>query len=87
MAYTLIFLNLDDNVIHDFQSAKTEKVLWKKMNEIYMQMTMSPRFYLKEQLFKLWMDMPKGLEPFLKNLQWFFIREGLSDENLFKGGI
>lgn len=86
-AYTLIYLCLHDYVIHKVQCEVIAKGIWKRLDGIYNQKTLSRKFHLKEQWFNFKMDISKNLEfnplKFWRIVSGLVnIEEGLGYENL-----
>ena len=84
--YSLLILNLADNVLRQVDKEDTAFKVWTKLESLYMVTSLSNKIYLKEQLFGFKMDPFKYLE---ENLDEFNkitislanINEKISDEN------
>ena len=50
-AYSLLILNLADNVLRQVDDENTTAKIWLKLESLYMTNTLSNKIYLKEQLF------------------------------------
>ena len=61
-AYSLLILNLADNVLHQVDEEDTALKFWNKLESLYMLKSLSNKIYLKEQLFGFRMDPSKILK-------------------------
>ena len=61
-AYSLLILNLADNVLRQIDEEDTALKVWIKLKSLYMVKSLSNKIYLKEQLFVFKMDPYKTLE-------------------------
>ena len=86
-AYNLLILNLVDNVLRQADKEDTAFKIWKKLESLYMEKSLSNKIYLKEQLFGFRMDSSKSLEENLDDFKKITvalanIEEKISNENL-----
>ena len=86
-AYNLLILNLVDNVLRQADKEDTTFKIWKKVESLYMEKSLSNKIYLKEQLFWFRMDLSKSLEENLDDFKKITvalanIEEKISNENL-----
>ena len=68
-AYSLLILNLADNVFCQVDEEDTALKVWNKLDSLYMVKSLLNRIYLKEQLFGFKMDSSKNLEENLKDFK------------------
>ena len=61
-AYSLLILNLADNVLRQVDEEDTTLKVWTKLESLYMAKLLSNNIYLKEQLFGFKMYPSKQLE-------------------------
>ena len=85
-AYTLLILNLVDNVLCQVDEEDTALKVWNKLESLYMLKSLSNKIYLKEQLFGFRMDPSKNLEENLDEFKKITVAlanidEKISDEN------
>ena len=85
-AYSLLILNLPDNVLRQVDEEDTTAKVWLKHESLYMTETLSNKIYLNEQLFGFKMDSSKTLEENLDDFKVITIglaniNENISDEN------
>jgi len=86
ISYSLLILNLSDNVLQQVNDKDTATKVWLKLEFLYMTKTLSNKIYLKEQLFGFKMDPSKTLEENLDDFKVITIGltnidEKISDEN------
>ena len=85
-AYTLLILNLADNVLCQVDEEDNALKVWNKLESLYMLKSLSNKIYLKEQLFGFRMDPSKNLEENLNEFKKITVSlanidEKISDEN------
>ena len=85
-AYSLLILNLADNVLRQVDEEDTALKIWEKLESLYMVKSLSNKIYLKEQLFGFRMDSSKSLEENLDDFKKITVAlanidEKISDEN------
>ena len=68
-AYSLLILNLADNMLRQVDEEDTALKVWNKLESLYMVKSLSNKIYLKEQLFGFKMDPSKNLEEIWMNLR------------------
>ena len=86
LAFSLLILNLADNVLRQIDDEETTAKVWLKLESLYMTKNLSNKIYLKEQLFGFKMDPVKSLEENLDDFNIITIGlanidERISDEN------
>ena len=86
LAFSLLILNLADNVLQQIDDEETTAKVWLKLESLYMTKNLSNKIYLKEQLFGFKMDPVKSLEENLDDFNIITIGlanidERISDEN------
>ena len=84
--YSLLILNLTDNVLRQVDEEDTTLKVWNKLESLYMVKSLSNKNYLKEQLFRFKMDPLKNLEENLDEFKKIAVSlanidEKISDEN------
>ncbi|PON96088.1 hypothetical protein TorRG33x02_080180, partial [Trema orientale] len=85
-AYSLLILNLADNVLRQVDEQDTAAKVWSKLDSLYLTKTLSNKIYLKEQLFGFKMDSTKSLEDNLDDFKRITVSlanidEKINDEN------
>ncbi|PON82264.1 hypothetical protein TorRG33x02_219660 [Trema orientale] len=85
-AYSLLILNLADNVLTQVDEEDSALKIWNKLDSLYMTKSLSNKIYLKEHLFGFRMDSTKSLEDNLDDFKKITvglanIDEKISDEN------
>ena len=55
-AYSLLILNLADNILHQVDEEDTALKVWTKLKSFYMVKSLLNKIYLKEQLFGFKID-------------------------------
>ena len=85
-AYSLLILNLADNVLRQVDEEDTALKVWNKLESLYMIKSLSNKIYLKEQLFGFKMDSSKNLEENLDDFKKITVSlanidEKISEEN------
>ena len=81
-AYSLLILNLSDNVLRQVDEEDTAAKVWLKLESLYMTKILSNKIYLKEQLFRFKMDSSKTLEENLDNFKEITIGLANIDEEI-----
>ena len=85
-AYSLLILNLADNVLRQVDKEDKALKVWIKLKSLYMVKSLSNKIYLKEQLFVFKMDPYKTLEENLDGFKKITVsfanrNEKIPDEN------
>ena len=83
LAYSLLILNLADNVLRQIDDEDTAAKVWLKLESLYMTKNLSNKIYLKEQLFGFKMDPAKSLEENLDDFNIITIGLANIDEKMF----
>ena len=81
-AYSLLILNLADNVLRQVDEKETALKIWKKLESLYMVKSLSNKIYLKEQLFEFRMDSSKSLEENLDDFKKITVALANIDEKI-----
>ena len=84
--YSLLILNLTNNVLRQVNEEGTTLKVWTKLKSLYMVKSLFNNIYLQEQLFGFKMDTSKNLEENLDDFKKITvglanIDERISDEN------
>lgn len=82
-AYSLLILNLADNVLRQIDDEDTATKVWLKLESLFMTKTLSNKIYLKEQLFGFKMDPYKSLDDNLDEFKKITITLANIDEKIF----
>lgn len=69
LAYSLLILNLSDNVLRQVNEDNTTAKVWLKLESLYMTKSLSNKIYLKEKLFGFKMNPAKSLEKSLDDFK------------------
>ena len=85
-AYSLLILNLADNVLRQVDEEDTTLKVWNKLESLFMVKSLSNKIYLKEQIFGFKMDPLKNLEENLDEFKKIYVSlanidKKISDEN------
>ena len=85
-AYSLLILNLADNVLRQIDDEDTKAKVWLILESLYMTKTLSNKIYLKKRLFRFRIDSSKTLEENLDDFNVITIGlanidDKISDEN------
>ena len=81
-AYSLLILNLADNVLRQIDDEDTVAKVWLKLESLYMTKNLSNKIYLKEQLLGFKMDPSKTLEENLDDFKVITIALANIDEKI-----
>ena len=83
-AYSLLLLNLADNVLQQIDDEDPTTKVWLKLESLYMTKNLSNKIYLKEQLFGFKMDPSKSLEENLDDFKVITIGLANIDEKILE---
>lgn len=81
-AFSLLILNLADNVLRQVDEEDTAAKVWLKLESLYMNKSLSNKIYLKEQLFGFKMDSSKNLEDNLDDFKKITVSLANIDEKI-----
>ena len=83
-AYSLLILNLADNVPRQVDEEDSALKIWNKLESLYMVRSLSNKIYLKDQLFGFKMDSAKNLEENLDDFKTIIVALANIDEKIYE---